>query len=81
MLTMPKPYCLNMVNWTCIEDYQKAVGKRDRKLLRLVTLAYDNMHIYMGYDGNRNKDLSDSCFRMANDIIDRCETMLSNANA
>ena len=63
-----------------IEDYQKAVGKRDRKLLRLVTLAYDNMHIYMGYDGNRNKDLSDSCFRMANDIIDRCETMLPNAN-
>ena len=60
-----------------IENYRKAVGDRDRKLLRLVNMAYDNMHIDMGYNGDRNKDVSDSCFRMANDIIDRCATMLN----
>lgn len=60
-----------------IEDYQKAVGKRDKKLLRLVTLAYEEMHIHMGYDGTRVKDTCDAAFRMANDIIDRCAVMLS----
>ena len=64
-----------------IEDYQQAVGKRDKKLLRLVNMAYDDMHINMGYDGNQNKALCDSCFIMANDIIDRCAVMLPNANA
>lgn len=59
-----------------IDSYRNAVGKRDRKLLRLVNMAYEDMHINMGYEGNRNKDISDSCFQMANDIIDRCAMML-----
>ena len=59
-----------------IENYREAVRKRDRKLLRLVNMAYEDMHINMGYEGNRNKDISDSCFKMANDIIDRCAVML-----
>lgn len=62
-----------------IEDYRNAVGNRDRTLLRLVNMAYENMHINMGYDGDRNKDVSDSCFRMAHDIINRCAVMLPKA--
>lgn len=64
-----------------IEDYRKAVGKRDMKLLRLVNMTYDNAHIAMGYHGEQNKDVCDSCFRMANDIIDRCSVMLPKVSA
>lgn len=63
-----------------IEDYRKAIGKRDQKLLRFVNMAYDHMHIDMGYHGDRSKELSDVCFRMANDIIDRCAVMLTPVN-
>ena len=64
-----------------IEDYRKAVGARDKKLLRFVNMAYDNMHIDMGYYGDPNKDICDSCFHIANDIIDRCAVMLPKSNA
>ncbi|MBO2523167.1 MAG: hypothetical protein CW336_04815 [Bacteroidetes bacterium] len=60
-----------------IKDYQKAVGKRDRKLLALMNDGYDVMHLYMNYDGNQAKGVCDTGFRLANNIIDRCETMLS----
>lgn len=60
-----------------INDYREAVGKRDRKLLRLMNDGYDTMHLSMNYDGNSVKDVSDSGIRIANTIIDRCEMMLS----
>ncbi len=60
-----------------IKDYQKAVGKRDRKLLALMNDGYDVMHLYMNYDGNQAKGVCDTGFRLANNIIDCCETMLS----
>ena len=60
-----------------INDYREAVGKRDRKLLRLMNDGYDTMHLSMNYDGNPVKDVSDSGIRIANTIIDRCETMLA----
>ena len=59
-----------------IEDYQKAVGTRDRKLLDLVTSGYETMHIYMGYDGNPVKVNCQAGIRIASDIIDRCAAML-----
>jgi len=60
-----------------INDYLEAVGKRDRKLLSYVNDGYDVMHLYMNYDGNQSKGVSDDGFRIANAIIDRCETMLN----
>ena len=59
-----------------INDYREAVGKRDRKLLRLMNDGYDTMHLSMNYDGNSVKDVSDSGIRIANTIIDRCESMM-----
>ena len=59
-----------------INDYREAVGKRDRKLLRLMNDGYDTMHLSMNYDGNSAKDVSDSGIRIANTIIDRCEMMM-----
>ena len=59
-----------------IEDYQEAVGKRDKKLAKLVYTGYEVMHLYMGYDGVQSKATCDSGFLMANEIIDRCAVML-----
>ena len=59
-----------------INDYREAVGKRDRKLLRLMNDGYDTIHLSMNYDGNSVKDVSDSGIRIANTIIDRCEMMM-----
>lgn len=60
-----------------IRDYLEAVGKRDRKLLTYVNNGYDVMHLSMTYDGVQAKDISDAGFRLANNIIDRCEMMLA----
>ena len=59
-----------------IEDYVVAVHKCDGKLSKLVNTGYDTMHLYMGYDGTPDKDICDSGFRIANDIIDRCAKLI-----
>ena len=46
------------------------------KLLTLVNAAYETMHITMGYDGNMSKDVCQAGIQLANDIINRCETMM-----
>lgn len=57
-------------------DYERAIATRDLKLLELVNVGYDLMHLSMGYDGNPDKDTCQSGVRVANDIIDRCAAML-----
>lgn len=59
-----------------IEKYKEAAGRRDRKLLNSINIGYDTMHLYMGYDGTRNKKTCDSGFEYANAIIDHCAMML-----
>ena len=59
-----------------INDYREVVGKRDRKLLALMNDGYITMHLNMNYDGNPAKGVCDDGFRIANTIINRCETML-----
>ena len=60
-----------------IKDYLAAVGKRDKKLLALVNTGYDVMHLSMNYDGIQSKGVSDEGFRLADNIIDRCEAMVN----
>lgn len=60
-----------------INAYRDAVGKRDKKLLTMVNVGYENMHIEMGYEGNPMKALCDGGIHLANDIIDRCAAMLN----
>ncbi|MBO6050675.1 MAG: DUF5618 family protein [Bacteroidales bacterium] len=55
-----------------IEKYKEAAGKRDRTLLHFINLGYETMHLVMGYDGNREKEVSDAGFKRASLIIDRC---------
>ncbi|MBR6847890.1 MAG: DUF5618 family protein [Bacteroidales bacterium] len=59
-----------------ISDYQRVVGARDKKLLALVNIGYDIMHLSMGYDGIIDKKTCDRGFQIANEIIDRCAVML-----
>lgn len=49
-----------------------AAAKRDRKLLAAIVAGYETMHLYMGYDGTRNKDVCNSGFAKAKAIIDQC---------
>lgn len=58
-------------------DYEKAIAKRDLKLLELVNIGYDAMHLSMGYDGNPLKANCQGSIHLANDIIDRCAVMLN----
>ena len=55
-----------------IEKYKEAVSKRDGKLLQFVNSGDETMHLYMGYDGNKDRKVCNAGFDMANNIIDRC---------
>ena len=59
-----------------INDYKMAVNKRDKKLLQFINAGYETIHISMGYDGAIRKGVCDEGFLLANDIIDRCATMI-----
>ena len=61
-------------------DYKQAVAPRDQKLLALIMMGYDQMHLSMGYDGNPSKANCQDAIRLANDIIDRCAKMLPAAS-
>lgn len=58
-----------------IDAYREVVRKRDRKLLTLMNVGYEILHLHMGYDGVLAKDSCDTGFRITNDIIGRCEAM------
>ena len=64
-----------------INAYRDAVAKRDRKLLVLVNISYQYLHLSMGYDGILAKAASDEGFRITNDIIQRCERLICSSFA
>ena len=59
-----------------IKTYRDAAAKRDKKLLAYITAGYDTMHLFMGYDGSKQKKVCDAGFEIAQAIIDRCEILL-----
>lgn len=44
------------------ENKKEAIKKRDGKLLQYVNNGYETMHLFMGYDGSREKKVCDSFF-------------------
>ena len=62
-----------------IIDFRMAIGNRDKKLLTLVNVAYQTMHITLGYDGNPRKAICSEGVKLANEIIHRCELLMKNA--
>lgn len=59
-----------------VEKYKEAATRRDKKLLAAIVKGYDNMHLFMGYDGTKDKKVCDAGFENAIAIIDRCEILL-----
>ena len=59
-------------------DYRDVIANRDLKLLVLVRTGYEVMHLSMGYDGVLKKSICNDGVQIANDIIDRCATMLQS---
>ncbi len=59
-----------------IGKYKEAAGKRDKQLLASVVDGYEAMHLFMGYDGTKNKKVCDSGFEYANAIIDHCARLM-----
>lgn len=60
-----------------INDYREILEKRDRKLLVYVNDGYNILHLSMGYDGIQQKSVCQEGVRIANEIIDRCATMIN----
>ena len=63
-----------------IDDYLEALSNRDKKLLDWVDSGYMVMHLSMNYDGVKDKKICAQGFCLANQIIDRCETLLPKAS-
>lgn len=53
--------------------YKNEISKHDETLSKLVVMGYESIYCIMGFDGNPCKEICDSCFQLANRIIDRCE--------
>ena len=51
-------------------DYQKAIGKMDKKMPRILLNSYDTLHKTLGYDGNLNYTIAQSGLREAQNIIE-----------
>jgi hypothetical protein len=54
-------------------------GESAGALLNFLNASYETMHLVMGYDGNKERKVCDAGFERANDIIDRCAKLLSDA--
>ena len=63
-----------------VDDYTKVISQRDRKLLDWVHSGYSILHLTMNYDGVQDKQICNRGFSLANQIIDRCETLLPKAD-
>ena len=61
-----------------IDDYIAAVSPRDKKLLAYVVTGYKILHVAMGYDGASSKATCDDGIRIANEVINRCETLMAS---
>lgn len=57
-----------------IDDYKSAAAKIDKKLLNYVVSGYNYMHLFMGYDGDKDVNTSLTGLKYMNLIIDWCET-------
>jgi len=53
-----------------IKDYQSAISKVDKKMLRALMNSYETLHIVLGYDGNRRFPIVQDGLKEAQEIID-----------
>lgn len=63
-------------NRLSVEDFQNALGKRNRKMLQVFNSAYNYLHLLGGYDGDLNIHTSKEGLRLAEQLIEWCRPML-----
>ena len=54
--------------------YQEELGKVDKKILNSFNVAYDTLHLSMGYDGTKSSEVANIGFKEAEKIISWVET-------
>ena len=57
-----------------VEWYQEELGKIDRKILTTFNSAYNNLHLFMGYDGELDVKICKAGLDKAETIIQWVET-------
>ena len=70
-----KKKCKGKDNRVSVDDYTAVVSQRDQILLGWVTDGYQIMHLSMGYDGIQSKNVCMEGVFIANNIINRCESL------
>ena len=53
-----------------IKDYQEALSKVDKKMLRALMNSYETLHIVLGYDGNLRYKVVQAGLEEAQDLIE-----------
>ena len=56
-----------------IKDYQSAIAKKDGKMTKLFHMAYETLHLYLGYDGNTRYKIVQDGLEQAKFMIDWAE--------
>ena len=56
-----------------IKDYQAAIAKKDGKMTRYLQVAYETLHLSLGYDGNTYYKVVQSGLEQAKFMIDWAE--------
>jgi len=63
-----------------IKDYQEALSKVDKKMLRALMNSYETLHIVLGYDGNLNYKIVQNGLEEAQWIIDWASVRMEKNN-
>ena len=53
-----------------IKDYQNAVAKKDKKMVKPLHSTYEILHLYLGYDGNPDSKLAQTGLERGKMIVD-----------
>ena len=57
-----------------VDWYQEELGKVDKKILNSFNVAYDALHLSMGYDGTKSAEIANIGLKEAEKIINWVET-------
>ena len=60
-----------------IKDYQAAMSQKDSKMTRPLHVAYETLHLVLGYDGNLRYKIVQDGLEQAKFMIDRAKKKLS----
>ena len=79
LIALEAKYHLKKNKWNRVDmdEYLQRLSNEDNKLFVMVNNAYDTLHLAMGYDGIQIKSICLDGIDLANEIIDRCEHLIT----